>query len=325
MVTVQTRFQIINEFKQGHAAVELAERYGVGLRSIFRWLKQFDGSLESLSDARVGNGRERLTVTPTIEELLIQLRAEKMGYKRIAWRLKRKHGVVLSPSTVKHWLKKHGLAGYRKKRKGKRRPDRTKKLPNQLWRLDLKEFRIKGVGKTYDYVGIDDCTRTLFAWAYKQKSSNNAIDFLKQLIKKYGRPDEVRVDNGTQFVYLLKRKYKRKKLRKKMRRQTNKFGRFCKEHGIRLSFIPFGQPNKNAKIERGIKTLKYELITKQRFKNLDDFNKKQVEYLTFYNADREHGGLAGKTPADRWKEIKKQANKKSRNRAKINDTFSCQH
>lgn len=311
MVTVQTKFQVINEYKQGNTAVELAERHGVGLRSVFRWIKKFDGSMESMHDARAKNGRERLTVTPTVEELLISLRAEKMGYKRIAWRLKRKHGILLSPTAVKHWLKKHGLAGYRKKKKRKRRPDRTKKLPNQLWRLDLKEFRIKGVGKTYDYVGIDDCTRTLFAIGYKHKSAGNAIDFVKRLTKKYGRPDEIRVDNGTQFVFLLKRKYGKRKLRKKMRRRTNKFGRFCKEQGIKLSFIPFGQPNKNAKIERGIKTLKYELITKQRFKNLDDFNKKQAEYLAFYNDDREHGGLAGKTPADRWKEIKKRVNKKS--------------
>lgn len=194
-----------------------------------------------------------------------------------------------------------------------------------MWRLDIKDFRIKGVGKVHDYVGIDDCTRTLFAFAYKQKSANNAIDHLKQLIKKYGRPNEVRVDNGTQFVFLLKTKYKRKKLRKKMRRQMNKFGRFCKENGIKLSFIPFGQPNKNAKIERANRTLKEELIIKQRFKNIDDFNKKQAKYLTFYNDDREHGGLAGETPAEYRKRIKKQRTKKSWNRATINSTFSCQH
>lgn len=311
MVTVQTKFQAINEYKQGHTAVELAEQYGVSRRSIFGWIKKFDGSIESLSDARAGNGRGRLKVTSAIEELLVELRAEKMGYKRISWRLKRKHGVMLSPTAVKHWLKKHGLAGYRKRRKGKRRPDRTKKLPNQLWRLDLKEFRIKGVGKTYDYVGIDDCTRTLFAQAYKHKNADNAIDFVKQSTKKYGRPEEIRVDNGTQFVYLLKRKYKRHKLRKRTRRRTNKFGSFCKNQGIKLTFIPFGQPNKNAKIERGIKTLKYELITRQRFKDLDDFNKKQAEYLLFYNDDREHGGLAGETPAECWKRIKEQATKKS--------------
>jgi len=311
LVTMQTKFQAINEYKQGRSVIELAEKYDTSLRSIFRWIKKFDGSIESLNDARAKNGRERLKVTHAVEELLIQLRAEKMGYKRIAWRLKRKHGVVLSPSAVKHWLKKHGLAGYKKKRKGKRRPDRTKKLPNQLWRVDLKAFRIKGVGKTYDYVGIDDCTRTLFAYAYKQKSADNAIDFVKLLTKKYGQPEEIRVDNGTQFVYLLKRKYKKHKLRKKTRRRTNKFGSFCKNQGIKLSFIPFGQPNKNAKIERGIKTLKYELVTQQKFRNISEFNKKQVNYLAFYNHEREHGGLAGETPADHWKRIKKGANKKS--------------
>ena len=122
MVTVQIKFQIVNEYKQGHSAVELAEHYGVSLRSVFRWIKRFDGSIESLNDARAKNGRERLKVTLSVEELLLQLRTGKMGYKRISWRLKRKHGVKISPSTVKRWLKKHGLAGYKKKRKSRPKP-----------------------------------------------------------------------------------------------------------------------------------------------------------------------------------------------------------
>lgn len=310
MVTVQIKFQIVNEYKQGRSAVELAENYGVSLRSVFGWLKRFDGSKESLSDTRAKNGQKRLKVTKPVEELLLKLRTEEMGYKRISWRLKRKHGVKISPTAVKHWLKKHGLAGYKKKRKWRRRPDRTKKIFNQLWRLDLKEFRIKGVGKTYDYVGIDDCTRTLFASGYKYKNSDNAIDFVKRLTKKHGKPEEIRVDNGTQFVYLLKRKYKKHKLRKKTRRKINKFGRFCKEQGIKLSFIPFAQPNKNAKIERAIRSLKYELIKPQKFKSLNDFNKKQAIYLAFYDEEREHGGISGETPHDYRKRLKKAANKR---------------
>ncbi len=305
MVTVQTKFQIISEYKQGHAAVELAERYDVSVRSIFEWLRIFDGSMESLKDHRSENGRERIKVTSRVEELIIKLRLEGMGYKRIGWRLKRKHGTKVSPTIVKHWLEKHGLAGYRKKRKGRRNPDRTRKLPNQLWRLDIKSFRIKGVGKVHDYVVIDDCTRTMFAQAYKNKTIANAIDFAKLSIKKYGRMKEIRVDNGTQFVTILKCKYRKRRLRKKPRRKTNEFGKFCKLHGIKLSFIPFGQPNKNAKIERAIKTIKYELIKQQKFKNLKDFNKQQEKYLEFYNNEREHGGLNGDIPSGAWKRIKK--------------------
>lgn len=310
VVSVQAKFQIVNEFKQGRSAVELAKRYGVSLRSIFGWIKIFDGSIESLSDHRSTNGCARLKVSSEIEERIVSLRLEKMGYKRISWRLKRKHGIKISPTSVKYWLKKHGLVGYNKKRKGRKRPDRTKKEFNRLWRLDLKEFRIKGVGKTYDYVGIDDCTRIIFAYAYKQKSAGNAIDFVKRLIKKYGRPEEFRVDNGTQFIYLLKTKYKKKKFRKKVRRRINKFGKFCKQNEIKLSFIPYGQPNKNAKIERGIKTLKYEFITKNSFKNIPDFNKKQVNYLEFYHTEREHGGPAGETPAEYRKRIKRKTTQK---------------
>ncbi|MDO8625549.1 MAG: hypothetical protein Q7R47_05680 [Candidatus Diapherotrites archaeon] len=39
-------------------------------------------------------------------------------------------------------------------------------------------------------------------------------------------------------------------------------------------FIPFARPNKNAKIERAIRTLKGELLTQQIFKDIDHYNKK---------------------------------------------------
>jgi transposase-like protein len=58
VVTVQTKFQLVNEYKQGHTAAELSEQYGVGVRSVFRWLKRFDGSIDSLRDARTKNGSD---------------------------------------------------------------------------------------------------------------------------------------------------------------------------------------------------------------------------------------------------------------------------
>lgn len=118
-MTVQAKFQIINEYKQGRSAVELAERHGTSLRSFFRWLKRFDGSIESLRDGRAANGRDRLKVTPEVEDRLVEFRAEKMGYKRIGWRLKRKHGIKLSPTAVKQLVEKTRFSWLQKKAKGK--------------------------------------------------------------------------------------------------------------------------------------------------------------------------------------------------------------
>jgi len=197
-------------------------------------------------------------------------------------------------------LAKHGLAGYRRKhRKG--RKHRQARVPNERVLIDFTEKRIEKGKRTYTFIAIDSCTRRMFTAVYASKTMANAIDFVKRVVKSWGLMTRIQLDNGTQFVYLLKRKYKKRKLRKKTRRQQNKFGAFCAELGIKLKFIPVGRPDKNAEVERAVRTLKEECMDVMRLKNIGQVKREVARFTRFYNQSREHGAHDGDTPLNVWR------------------------
>jgi len=263
MVTVQQKFEVIKMYQQGTPAVEIAKEKGVSLRSVFYWAKRFDGDLDSLENKKRGPRNAERKVSGEDEREILELRVAKgWGYRRT----------------------------------------RTRSLPNDKWIIDIKEHRISGVGRVYTFVGIDDCSRRKFAHSYRRKSAENAIDFVKRLVREAGLMKRLQMDNGTQFVYVIKKKRGRgrPKRNRKPRRKTNKFGRFVKSLDIKLKFIDFGEFGQNSKIERAIRTLKDEFLEVEKFKDLDDLNTKLALYLKGYNEEREHGSLNGLTPMDVW-------------------------
>jgi len=301
VITVQQKFEVIKMYQQGTPAVEIAKEKGVSLRSVFYWTKRFDGSLDSLENKKRGPRNAERKVSGEDEREILELRVAKgWGYRRIMWYFKRRKGKSLSKNTIRYWIRKH-LIPARKRRKHKRRT-RTRSLPNDKWIIDIKEHRISDVGRVYTFVGIDDYSRRKFAYSYKRKSAGNAIDFIKRLVCEVGLMKRLQMDNGTQFVYVVKKKRGRGRPRKnrKPRRKTNKFGRFVKSLGIKLKFIDFGKFGQNSKIERAIRTLKEEFLEVEKFKDLDDLNARLALYLKGYNEEREHGSLNGLTPMDVW-------------------------
>lgn len=301
VVTVQQRLEIVNRHLCGESAVDLAEEYGVGLRSVFRWCSNFDGGLKSLECESRAPKRTRWKASNHDEELMLELRtSKKYGYRRIKWHFKRRLGKYFGETTVKRVLAKHGLAGYRRKRR-KGRKHRQARVPNERVYMDFTEKRIEKGKRTYTFAAEDSCTRRLFTGVYERKRIVDAIDFTKRLVKSWGLMTRIQIDNGTQFVYLLKRKYKKRKLRKKTRRKQNKFGAFCAELGIKLKFIPVGRPDKNAEIERAIRTLKEECLDVKHFKNVEEVRREVARFTRFYNQSREHGAHQGDTPLNVWR------------------------
>jgi len=300
-MTVQKKLEIVNRHLRGESATELAEEYCVGVRSVFRWCRNFDGSLESLECESRAPKRTRWKASKPDEELMLELRtSKKYGYRRIKWHFKRRLNKLFGETTIKRVLAKHGLAGYRRKhRKG--RKHRQARVPNERVLMDFTEKRIEKGKRTYTFLAIDSCTRRMFTSVYERKRIIDAIDFAKRVVKSWGLMTRIQLDNGTQFVYLLKRKYKKRRLRKKTRRKQNKFGAFCKELGIKLKFIPVGRPDKNAEVERAVRTLKEECMDVKHFKNIEQLKREVALFTRFYNQSREHGAHQGETPLNVWR------------------------
>lgn len=118
---------------------------------------------------------------------------------------------------------------------------------------------------------IDDCSRYVYAKLYERENDDNAIDFVKHLVKNVPfRIQRIRVDN----------------------RYGKRFKEYCESIGIEIIVNDPYTPKQNGKIERFHKTLKKEFFWKYCSFH-DDVELLQYKYnqwLNRYNTKRRHGG-----------------------------------
>ena len=100
------------------------------------------------------------------------------------------------------------------------------------------------------YVAIDKFTKWPEATAVAKANKNSALKFIKDLVARFGVPNRIITDNGTQFT-------------------NNLFGDYCDDMGIKLCFASVAHPcingqaeRANAEILRGLKTRTYNELKK---------------------------------------------------------------
>jgi putative transposase len=112
------------------------------------------------------------------------------------------------------------------------------------------------------------------------KSSLTLFRELIEAVKRYGQPQFLRTDNEAVLVSRLFR-----------------LGLWLL--GIRQQRIELGCPWENGRVERFIGTVKREL-KQEPLTNDKDFDRKLTRIRQWYNHDRPHDHLQGRTPAEVW-------------------------
>ncbi len=102
---------------------------------------------------------------------------------------------------------------------------------------------------------------------------------LNVLASSRALPQVIRTDNGPEFL-------------------AEAFTRWAKDHGVALQYIPPGQPNQNAYIERFNRTYREELLDRYWFTSLDDVREATYWWMREYNEPRPHGALGDMTPKE---------------------------
>lgn len=118
---------------------------------------------------------------------------------------------------------------------------------------------------------IDDCSRYVYAKLYTKENAENAIDFIRHLIKSAPfKIQRIRVDN----------------------RYGKELEKFCDSVSIELIVNDPYQPKQNGKIERFHRTLKREFFWKYcSFHDTEDLLQYKLNmWVNHYNTKRRHGG-----------------------------------
>jgi putative transposase len=144
--------------------------------------------------------------------------------------------------------------------------------PNELWHTDWTLCPFTGL---LLIAFIDDYSRFIVhAEYFSNATTENTLLAFQAAIKRFGKPENILTDNGTQFNI------------------HGIFEDFCKSRGIRHILGRVHHPQTNGKIERWFGTYKQE------------FNPERntlISFIDYYNKIRPHQGINYLVPLDRYK------------------------
>ena len=149
--------------------------------------------------------------------------------------------------------------------------------PNQVWASDITYIPMER-GFLYLVVVMDWFTRYIISWALSNSLENDfCIEALKTALKN-GRPEIFNTDQGVQYT-------------------SDDFIKILEDSEIKISMDGKGRFLDNIFVERFWRTLKYEEVYIKAYEDGLVARTSLEKYFKFYNFERCHSSLAGKTPA----------------------------
>lgn len=153
---------------------------------------------------------------------------------------------------------------------------------DQLWVADITYIRLE-TEFVYLAVVLDAYSRRVIGWALDRSLEDDlAIAALKMALRRRDPAAGLthHSDRGVQYA-------------------SNDYTGLLKEHGVRISMSRSGNPYDNAACESFMKTLKYEEVYRQEYRDLADARASIQHFIEkVYNAKRLHSALGYCPPVE---------------------------
>jgi len=283
---IRQKLKIFAEAKTNSNIAFTCRHYGISRDTYYRWLRQYKQFGErGLINKKPCPQNPKIRVSAEIEEKILHLRKNyHFGPLKIVWYLKRYHGMQVSQTGVRGVLLRHRLnrlPQYERKRNVKSFKCYEKQVPGHHVQVDVKFLSFKDKQgnwiRRFQYTAIDDATRIRALKIYDRHSQANAIDFINYVIELFPfRIKVIRTDNGHEF--------------------QAKFHWHVEDMGMIHIYIKPATPRLNGKVERSHFTDKQEFYQLLDYKGDVDLRRKLKQWENFYNFERPHTSLKGKTP-----------------------------
>jgi putative transposase len=232
-----------------------------------------------------GESPLNLTLMRVIDEQF--LATPWYGSRQMARHLRRQ-GYVVGRKRVRRLMAKMGLAAvYQRPRTTVPHPEHKiwpyllRNLaidrPNQVWCADITYIPMRR-GFLYLVAVMDWATRKVLAWRLSNTMDVEfCLEALEEAMTRYGRPEIFNTDQGSQFT-------------------SPRFTRILTEAGIRVSMDGRGRWMDNVFIERLWRSMKYECVYLNAFETGGEARSGLGRWVSYYNAERPHSALGGRTP-----------------------------
>jgi transposase InsO family protein len=270
----------------------------VSRRFYYRWLPRWQASRAAgLTDAssRPRTSPQRLSAIREAE--IIALR------RRTGWGPDRLATLVgLPAATIHRVLRRQGLVGRKREPVVVIRYEHAE--PGGLVHLDTKKLgrivggpghratgnrqaRRRGAGWEVLHVAIDDATRLVYAELLADEKGRTAARFLVRALRWF-RAQEIAVrrlltDNGSPYI-------------------SRALRRVIRLLGLKHSRTRPYRPQTNGKCERWIRTVLAECLYLEVFGSSEIRQRSLERFVAWYNEERPHLGIGGRTPRQRLNE-----------------------
>jgi len=164
-------------------------------------------------------------------------------------------------------------------------PYLLRKLPinrsNQVWALDTTYIRM-AKGFVYLTAVVDVYSRRILAHRVAiTLEAVNAVDALQEAYGRFGKPEIVNTDQGSQFT-------------------AQEFVDAVLGNEVKLSMDGRGAWRDNVFVERIWRSVKYERVYLRAYDSVSTARADIADYIGWYNAERGHSSLDDQTPEEVW-------------------------
>jgi transposase InsO family protein len=294
-VVDQRHKAVLEVLEYGAKITDVALRYGVDRKTIYRWLKRYEREgLGALANRSSKPARCPHQTSSEIEDRVVELRRAdpERGARTLRNILRKEMDEVPSISAIQRCLVRHRLIDHkpRKKRaKDYKRWERSRAM--ELWQIDVMSVPHLVEGLHLQLVtGLDDHSRFCVLGKLLPRATAKPIcDAFLEALNCYGIPEEVLTDNGKVFTGKLHKL------------PTNvAFDRICTNNGIRHILTAPYSPTTTGKVERLHKTIRKEFLNGKRFDTIEEAQAALDQWIYAYNHERDHQSLGDQSPIRRF-------------------------
>ncbi|MCT4666097.1 MAG: IS3 family transposase [Flavobacteriales bacterium] len=149
--------------------------------------------------------------------------------------------------------------------------------PNQTWSIDISYVPMEK-GFMYLTAIIDNYSRYIVGHQLSNTlEAETQTNLLEQSITRYGKPEIINSDQGSQYT-------------------CENWVNYLKQHQIKISMDGKGRDTDNAYIERFFRTIKREKIYLNLTSNVSELREMIDDYVDYYNYQRSHQGIERRKP-----------------------------
>ena len=289
IITQDLKFrQSVVKYYYRNGATATAAQYKIGRKTVYRWAKKYNGTIESLAnESRRPHTNPRAHTDKEIKLIKDYKYKNKDTGLVVLWVKLRKAGYTRSITSLYRIMIKIGIYKKAPSKKKVYEPKEYQQMtyPGERVQVDVKYVPSKCLTKElkeqgeryYQYTAIDEYTRMRVLWFAKEHSTYESKNFVDIIVKKFPfKIKEIQTDNGFEFTNRLS-------YYTSIRDRKTMFEEHLEELGIRHKLIKPYTPRHNGKVERSHRKDQERFYYNKVFFSFEDLVNRAKYWIKEYN------------------------------------------